>query len=75
MKERKKKWYETWWGLLWTLAIVDAHPGSGLQTFVDVDRQMQDLVESENQDAVMESAGARIVKQTEPFPAGAAGGS
>jgi hypothetical protein len=41
----KKKWYETWWGLLWTLAIVDANPGRGLQTFMEVDRELNDLSE------------------------------
>ena len=44
-KNKKKKWYETWWGLLWTLAIVDASPGRGLQTFMEVDRELSDLSE------------------------------
>ena len=39
----KKKWYETWWGLLWTLAIVDASPGRGVQTFLEFDRELDDL--------------------------------
>ena len=43
MKNKKKKWYETWWGLLWTLAIVDARPGRGIQTFMEVDRELNDL--------------------------------
>ncbi len=42
-KDKKKKWYETWWGLLWTLAIVDAAPARGLQTFMEVDRELNDL--------------------------------
>jgi hypothetical protein len=44
-KDKKKKWYDTWWGLLWTLAIVDAVPGRGLQTFMEVDRELNDLSE------------------------------
>ena len=44
-KNKKKKWYDTWWGLLWTLAIVDAVPGRGLQTFMEVDRELNDLSE------------------------------
>lgn len=44
-KPTKKKWYETWWGLLWTLAIVDATPGRGIQTFMEVDRELNDLSE------------------------------
>jgi len=44
-KNTKKKWYETWWGLLWTLAIVDANPGRGIQTFMEVDRELNDLAE------------------------------
>jgi hypothetical protein len=44
-KDKKKKWYDTWWGLLWTLAIVDAAPGRGLQTFMEVDRELNDLSE------------------------------
>lgn len=44
-KNTKKKWYETWWGLLWTLAIVDANPGRGIQTFMEVDRELNDLSE------------------------------
>ncbi|MDH4205457.1 MAG: hypothetical protein OEV45_08010 [Desulfobacteraceae bacterium] len=43
MKNTKKKWYETWWGLLWTLAIVDASPGRGIQAFMEVDRELKDL--------------------------------
>jgi hypothetical protein len=45
MNNTKKKWYETWWGLLWTLAIVDARPGRGIQTFMEVDRELNDLSE------------------------------
>jgi hypothetical protein len=44
-KKTKKKWYDTWWGLLWTLAIVDANPGRGIQTFMEVDRELKDLSE------------------------------
>ena len=44
-KNTKKKWYDTWWGLLWTLAIVDANPGRGIQTFMEVDRELNNLTE------------------------------
>ena len=44
-KNTKKKWYDTWWGLLWTLAIVDANPGRGIQTFMEVDRELNNLSE------------------------------
>jgi hypothetical protein len=44
-KTTKKKWYDTWWGLLWTLALVDATPGRGIQTFMEVDRELNDLSE------------------------------
>jgi len=44
-KNTEKKWYETWWGLLWTLAIVDANPGRGIQTFMEVDRELNNLSE------------------------------
>jgi|GEM_PF-5702816 len=43
MNNTKKKWYETWWGLLWTLAIVDANPGRGMQMFMEVDRELNHL--------------------------------
>ncbi|MBW2603723.1 MAG: hypothetical protein JRE28_05330 [Deltaproteobacteria bacterium] len=42
-KNTRKKWYDTWWGLLWTLAIVDASPGRGIQTFMEFDRELNDL--------------------------------
>jgi hypothetical protein len=41
--KKKKKWYDTWWGLLWTLAIIDANPGQGMQVFMEVDKDMRDL--------------------------------
>ena len=40
---KKKKWYDTWWGLLWTLALVDANPGRGLQAFMEMDEALKDL--------------------------------
>jgi hypothetical protein len=45
----KKKWYETWWGLLWTLALTDANPGRGLRVFMEVDRELGDLEIVENE--------------------------
>lgn len=41
--EQKKSWYDTWWGLLWTLAIIDANPGQGMQIFMEVDKDMRGL--------------------------------
>ncbi len=40
---KKKKWYETWWGTLWTLATLDANPGSGLRAFMELDKELEDL--------------------------------
>lgn len=37
---QKKKWYDTWWGLLYTLAIVDGNPGRGFRRFMEMDRLM-----------------------------------
>lgn len=42
---KKKKWNETWWGLLWVLAIVDANPGRGLRVFMEVDEEPKNLQE------------------------------
>ncbi|MEJ2726964.1 MAG: hypothetical protein P8185_00405 [Deltaproteobacteria bacterium] len=42
-KKRKKKWSETWWGLLWTLAMVEANPGRGLRVFMEVDKDFAEL--------------------------------
>ena len=44
-----KKWYETWWGHLWTLAIVDAHPGHGIRVFMKVDKELGELPEFKNE--------------------------
>ena len=42
-KKRKKKWSETWWGLLWTLAMVEANPGRGIRVFMEVDKDLENL--------------------------------
>lgn len=42
MKE-KKKWYDTWWGALWVLTIIDGSPGRSLRAFMEVDQALSDL--------------------------------
>ena len=51
-----KKWYETWWGLLWTLAIVDAHPGRGVRVFMELDKELSELPEFKSEESVCEPA-------------------
>jgi hypothetical protein len=41
-KKKKKKWYDSWWGALYTLAIVDGNPGRGFRRFMEMDRVMGD---------------------------------
>jgi len=47
-ENKKKKWYDTWWGLLWTLAIVDMSPGCSVRRFIEMDNQLRDLKEDED---------------------------
>ena len=42
-KNKKKKWYENWWGILWTLAWVDASPGRNVRAFMLMDKEMESL--------------------------------
>lgn len=65
----KKKWYDTWWGSLWALAVIDGNPGSGVRTFMEIDEALQDMVleETETKDTVGQEEG----KATRPCPSGA----
>ena len=63
-----KKWYETWWGLLWTLAIVDAHPGRGLRVFMEVDKELSELPEYKNEASVCEATQPKASKSIAPYP-------
>jgi len=44
----QKKWYDSWWGALYTLAIVDGNPGRGFRRFMEMDRVMGDSGRNEN---------------------------
>jgi hypothetical protein len=66
----KKKWYDTWWGSLWTLAMIDANPGRGMRTFMEVDEALQDMV-VEDEPAVNNAAEPKEGKRREPCPSGA----
>lgn len=70
-KNTKKKWSETWWGLLWTLAMVEANPGRGLRVFMEVDKDFEDLAKLEDQRAVRNPSRPTKPKRTIPCPAGA----
>jgi hypothetical protein len=60
-----KKWYDTWWGLLWTLALVDANPGRGLQTFIEVNKELEKLPEIQEDESPKE---AQRPKAPKPIP-------
>jgi hypothetical protein len=47
-KKKKKKWYDTWWGLLYTLVIVDGNPGRGFHRFIEMDQAWGDLEREED---------------------------
>jgi len=66
---KKKKWYDTWWGLLWTLALVDAYPGQGIRAFMEMDEALKDLPVEES--FAPEHAGYGRKEKTEPCPEGA----
>jgi len=65
---KKKKWYDTWWGLLWTLALVDANLGRGVQAFMEMDEALNALPAEEG--FAGEPAGARRKEKREPCPEG-----
>jgi len=69
-KKRKKKWSETWWGLLWTLAMVEANPGRGLRVFMEVDKDFEDLAKVEDQRPVRKSSRSTKPKRITRCPAG-----
>ncbi|UCH20194.1 MAG: hypothetical protein JSU83_16750 [Deltaproteobacteria bacterium] len=64
-KKKKKKWYDTWWGLLYTLAIVDGNPGRGFHRFMEMDRVMGEPDGEENGPI---RGSFRPVESTEPNP-------
>jgi len=66
---KKKKWHDTWWGLLWTLAIVDANPGRGLRVFMEVDKDMEDLTDFHDGLPVRKPSWPKERKRTRPWPA------
>ena len=67
----KKKWYDTWWGLLWTLAVVDAIPGRGLQAFMELDAEMKELPEFQEETASESQAPGNARKGAISCPADA----
>ena len=67
-KMAKKKWYDTWWGLLWTLALVDANPGRGVQMFLEVDEELKHLPEFENSPELVEQNIINESKTSTPCP-------
>ena len=70
-KKRKKKWSETWWGLLWTLAMVEANPGRGLRVFMEVDKDFEDLAKVEDKRPVWKPSISTKPKPIAPCPGGA----
>lgn len=68
-KNKRKKWYAEWWGILWTLAIVDANPGRGLRVFMEVDKDMQDLTDLPDELSVRKPSWPKETKRIEPCPA------
>ena len=65
---KKKKWYDTWWGLLWTLTLVDANPGRGVQAFMEMDEVFNALPAEEG--FAGEPARSRRKERAEPCPEG-----
>lgn len=65
---KKKKWYDTWWGALWILAIMDANPGRGLKVFMEVDRALQNLPEFSGENSVEEGSYQKEAKPITPCP-------
>jgi hypothetical protein len=69
--KRKKKWSETWWGLLWTLAMVDANPGRGLRVFMEVDKDFEELAREEARRPVRNTSRSTKPEKIARCPAGA----
>jgi len=69
--KKKKKWYDSWWGALWALAVIDGSPGRSVRAFMEVDEALRDLdVEGESAVAVNEFSHANTNSKTDPCPAG-----
>lgn len=68
-KMKKKKWYDTWWGALWALAIIDGGPGRSVRTFMEVDEALSDL-DVEEERVVFSSSHANAKNATNPCPTG-----
>ncbi len=71
-KKRKKKWSETWWGLLWTLAMVEANPGRGIRVFMEVDKDLENLTVMDDNHPGRKPSRPTKPKRITPCPAGAA---
>ena len=67
--EKKKKWYDSWWGALWALAVIDGVPGRSLRTFMEVDEALSDLDVEEGRKFIA-SPRINTQKTTNPCPAG-----
>lgn len=70
-KKIKKKWSETWWGLLWTLAMVEANPGRGIRVFMEVDKDFEDLTVVDDNHPGRKPSRPSKPKRITPCPAGA----
>jgi hypothetical protein len=71
---KKKKWYDTWWGALWVLAAVEASPGRGVRTFMEMDEALKDMA-VEDEAEVRETSKAGKEESGEDCPAGAVCGT
>ena len=69
MENKKKKWYDTWWGALWALAIIDGNPGRSVRAFMEVDEALSDL-DVEEERTVFPSSHADTKNTTTPCPTG-----
>ena len=69
---KTKKWYETWWGALWTLALVDANPGRGVSVFMEVDKAMADLPLASHESSAGEPARSKTDEAPDSCPAATA---
>ncbi|UCH20193.1 MAG: hypothetical protein JSU83_16745 [Deltaproteobacteria bacterium] len=68
-KMKKIKWYDTWWGALWALAIIDGSLGRSVRAFTEVDEALRDL-DAEGESAVNESSHADTNSTVDPCPTG-----
>jgi hypothetical protein len=63
----QKKWYDSWWGALYTLAIVDGNPGRGFRRFMEMDRVMGDSQRNED-GSTLEPIGPPSMKRSRLVP-------